>query len=73
MSVGLSVRLLHPAPDLKEVRGPDAVPDEDVQARGSEIEAAGEPAETAGIKSSSVVSDVTGASVMAMIEAPIDR
>ena len=43
-----------------------------VQARGSEIQRLQKTLETAGIKLSSVVSDVTGVSATAMIEALID-
>ena len=61
-----------PAPDLKEVRDLARYRMKTVQARGSEIQRLRKTLETAGIKLSSVVSDVTGVSATAMIEALID-
>ena len=61
-----------PAPDLKEVRDLARYRMKTVQARTSEIQRLQETLETAGIKLSSVVSDVTGVSATAMIEALID-
>ena len=61
-----------PAPDLKEVRDLARYRMKTVQARASEIQRLQKTLETAGIKLSSVVSDVTGVSAMAMIEALID-
>ena len=61
-----------PAPDLKEVRDLARYRMKTVQARGSEIQRLQKTLETAGIKLSSVVSDVTGVSATAMIEALID-
>ena len=58
-----------PAPDLKEVRDLARYRMKTVQARGSEIQRLQKTLETAGIKLSSVVSDVTGVSATAMIEA----
>ena len=61
-----------PAPDLKEVRDLARYRMKTVQARASEIQRLQKTLETAGIKLSSVVSDVTGVSATAMIEALID-
>ena len=61
-----------PAPDLKEVRDLARYRMKTVQARASEIQRLQKTLETAGIKLSSVVSDVTGVSSTAMIEALID-
>ncbi len=61
-----------PAPDLKEVRDLGRYRMKTVQARASEIQRLQKTLETAGIKLSSVVSDVTGVSATAMIEALID-
>jgi len=61
-----------PAPDLKEVRDLTRYRIKTVQARASEIQRLQKTLETAGIKLSSVVSDVTGVSATAMIEALID-
>src|ERR1700758_4190209 len=61
-----------PAPDLKEVRDLARYRMKTVQARASEIQRLQKTLETAGIKLSSVVSDVTGASATAMIEALMD-
>lgn len=61
-----------PAPDLREVRDLARYRMKTVQARTSEIQRLQKTLETAGIKLSSVVSDVTGASATAMIEALID-
>jgi transposase len=61
-----------PAPDLKEVRDLARYRMKTVQARTSEIQRLQKTLETAGIKLSSVVSDVTGVSATAMIEALID-
>ena len=61
-----------PAPDLKEVRDLARYRIKTVQARASEIQRLQKTLETAGIKLSSVVSDVTGVSATAMIEALID-
>ena len=58
-----------PSPDLKEVRDLARYRMKTVQARTSEIQRLQKTLETAGIKLSSVVSDVTGASGTAMIEA----
>ncbi len=58
-----------PAPDLREVRDPARYRMKTVQARTSEIQRLQKTLESAGIKLSSVVSDVTGASATAMIEA----
>lgn len=60
-----------PAPDLREVRDLARYRMKTVQARTSEIQRLQKTLETAGIKLSSVVSDVTGVSAMAMIEALI--
>ena len=61
-----------PAPELKEVRDLARYRMKTVQARASEIQRLQKTLETAGIKLSSVVSDVTGVSATAMIEALID-
>jgi len=61
-----------PAPELKEVRDLVRYRVKTVQARTSEVQRLQKTLETAGIKLSSVVSDVTGASATAMIEALID-
>ena len=58
-----------PAPDLREVRDLARYRMKTVQARASEIQRLQKTLETAGIKLSSVVSDVTGVSATAMIEA----
>ena len=58
-----------PAPDLKEVRDLTRYRIKTVQARASEIQRLQKTLETAGIKLSSVVSDVTGVPATAMIEA----
>jgi transposase len=60
-----------PAPDLREVRDLARYRMKTVQARTSEIQRLQKTLETAGIKLSSVVSDVTGTSATAMIEALI--
>jgi len=60
-----------PAPDLREVRDLTRYRMTTVQARTSEIQRLQKTLETAGIKLSSVVCDVTGASATAMIEALI--
>ena len=60
-----------PAPELKEVRDLARYRMKTVQARTSEIQRLQKTLETAGIKLSSVVSDVTGASARAMIQALI--
>jgi transposase len=61
-----------PAPDLREVRDLARYRMKTIQARTSEIQRLQKALETAGIKLSSVVSDVTGVSATAMIEALID-
>ncbi len=61
-----------PSPDLKEVRDLARSRMKTVQARASEVQRLQKTLESAGIKLSSVVSDVTGASATAMIEALID-
>lgn len=61
-----------PSPELKEVRDLTRYRVKTVQARTSEIQRLQKTLESAGIKLSSVVSDVTGASATAMIEALID-
>jgi transposase len=61
-----------PAPDLREVRDLARYRMKTVQARASEIQRLQKTLETAGIKLSSVVSDVTGVSAMAMAGALID-
>jgi transposase len=58
-----------PSPDLKEVRDLARYRMKTVQARASEVQRLQKTLESAGIKLSSVVSDVTGASATAMIEA----
>ena len=60
-----------PDPDLREVRDLARYRMKTVQARTSEIQRPQKALETAGIKLSSVVSDVTGGSATAMIEALI--
>ena len=60
-----------PAPDLREVRDLARYRMKTVQARTSEIQRLQKTLEMAGIKLSSVVSDVTGTSATAMIEALI--
>ena len=60
-----------PAPDLREVRDLVRYRVKTVQARASEIQRLQKTLETAGIKLSSVVSDVTGDSATAMIRALI--
>jgi transposase len=61
-----------PAPDLREVRDLVRYRVKTVQARASEIQRLQKTLESAGIKLSSVVSDVTGVSATAMIEALVD-
>ena len=61
-----------PAPDLKEVRDLGRYRMKTVQARASEIQRLQKTLESAGIKLDSVVSDITGMSSTAMIEALID-
>ena len=61
-----------PAPDLKEVRDLARYRMKTVQARASEIQRLQKTLESAGIKLDSVVSDITGMSSTAMIEALID-
>ena len=61
-----------PAPDLKEVRDLARYRMKTVQARASEIQRLQKTLETAGIKLDSVVSDITGMSSTALIEALID-
>jgi len=61
-----------PAPDLREVRDLVRYRVKTVQARASEIQRLQKTLESAGIKLSSVVSDVTGASATAMTGALID-
>jgi transposase len=60
-----------PAPDLREVRDLARYRMKTVQARTSEIQRLQKTLETAGIKLDSVVSDITGGSATAMIEALI--
>ena len=60
-----------PDPELREVRDLARYRMKTVQARTSEIQRLQKALETAGIKLSSVVSDVTGGSATAMIEALI--
>src|SRR6201981_886585 len=60
-----------PSPDLKEVRDLARYRMKTVQARTSEIQRLQKTLETAGIKLSSVVSDVTGSSAPEMSEALI--
>jgi transposase len=61
-----------PSPDLKEVRDLVRYRVKTVQARTSEIQRLQKALESAGIKLDSVVSDITGMSSTAMIEALID-
>ena len=61
-----------PSPDLKEVRDLVQYRVKTVQARTSEIQRLQKTLESAGIKLDSVVSDITGTSSTAMIEALID-
>jgi transposase len=61
-----------PVPELREVRDLARYRMKTVQARTSEIQRLQKTLETAGIKLSSVVADVTGVSATAMIEALID-
>ena len=61
-----------PPPDLREVRDLARYRMKTVQARTSEIQRLQKTLESAGIKLSSVISDVTGASATAMIDALID-
>ena len=61
-----------PAPDLKEVRDLARYRMKTVQARTSEIQRLQKTLESAGIKLSLVMSDITGVSATAMIEALID-
>jgi transposase len=61
-----------PAPELKEVRDLARYRMKTVQARTSEIQRLQKTLESAGIKLDSVVSDITGMSSTAMIEALID-
>lgn len=61
-----------PAPDLREVRDLARYRMKTVQARASEVQRLQKTLETAGIKLSSVASDVTGVSATAMIEALIN-
>jgi transposase len=61
-----------PAPELREVRDLVRYRVKTVQARTSEVQRLQKTLETAGIKLSSVVSDVTGVSATAMIGALID-
>ncbi|MGO9080535.1 MAG: IS110 family transposase [Streptosporangiaceae bacterium] len=61
-----------PSPDLKEVRDLVRYRVKTVQARTSEIQRLQKTLESAGIKLDSVVSDITGMSSTAMIEALID-
>jgi transposase len=61
-----------PAPDLREVRDLAGYRMKTVRARAPEIQRLQKTLETAGIKLSSAVSDVTGASATAMIEALAD-
>jgi transposase len=61
-----------PAPDLREVRDLARYRMKTVQARTSEIQRLHKTLESAGVKLSSVISDVTGTSATAMIEALID-
>ena len=61
-----------PAPDLKEVRDLVRYRMKTVQVRASEIQRLQKTLESAGIKLDSVVSDITGMSSTAMIEALID-
>jgi transposase len=61
-----------PAPDLREVRDLVRYRMKTVQARTSEIQRLQKTLETAGIKLSSVASDITGTGPTAMIQALID-
>ena len=61
-----------PAPQLKEVRDLTRYRIKTVQARTSEIQRLAKALESAGIKLGSVVSEITGKSATAMIEALID-
>src|SRR5256884_8427309 len=61
-----------PPPELKEVRDLTRYRMKTVQARTSEIQRLGKALESAGIKLGSVVSDLTGKSATAMVEALID-
>ena len=61
-----------PAAELKEVRDLTRYRIKTVQARTSEIQRLGKALESAGIKIGSVVSDITGKSATAMVEALID-
>ena len=61
-----------PAPEIKEVRDLTRYRIKTVQARTSEIQRLAKALESAGIKLDSVVSDLTGKSATAMIEALID-
>jgi transposase len=61
-----------PSPELKEVRDLARYRMKTVQARTSEIQRLQKTLESAGIKLDSVVSDITGKSSTAMIEALID-
>ena len=61
-----------PSPDLKEVRDLVRYRHKTVQARTPEIQRLQKTLESAGIKLDSVVSDITGKSSTAMIEALID-
>ena len=61
-----------PSPDLKEVRDLTRYRMKTVQARTSEIQRLQKTLETAGIKLSSVVSEITGTSATAMIEGLIN-
>jgi transposase len=61
-----------PSPDLREVRDLVRYRVKTVQARTSEIQRLQKTLESAGIKLDSVVSDITGMSSTAMIEALID-
>ena len=61
-----------PAPELKEVRDLTRYKIKTVQARTSEIQRLAKALESAGVKLGSVVSEITGKSATAMIEALID-
>src|SRR5881628_613419 len=61
-----------PAAELKELRDLTRYRVKTVQARTSEIQRLGKALESGGIKIGSVVSDITGKSATAMIEALID-
>ena len=67
-----AVGFLHPGAGPEGGPGPGQVPDEDRPGPRSEIQRLQKTLETAGIKLSSVVSDVTGVSATAMVEALID-